>query len=281
MSPEATAGQFFKQENTAETAGVNMIIKPHNATSPAGTEVRPAQESIDGLFRNKVQVIQAERGYRVSEDALILTWFAQPQPGEFILDAGTGCGVIAFGLVLREPSVRVVGLEIQGGLADRAARGAQLNRMEAQVSIVRGDVKEGDLYFRHGSFDTVISNPPYYETGSGRINRHQEKALARHQLMMPLDKLFETSRSILKPEGRIVLIYPANRFDRVELAMKDAGFTPSRMLWIHPHEGAEPYLTCLEAGSNHRGEPLIEEPLMLYDGLKARTSKAEAILAGE
>ena len=69
-------------------------------------------ESLDGLFRNKVRVIQAARGYRVSEDALILTGFVRPGPDERILDAGTGCGVIAFGLAVREPSVSVAGAAI-------------------------------------------------------------------------------------------------------------------------------------------------------------------------
>ena len=54
--------------------------------------IEDSDESVNGLFGNKVQVIQATRGYRVSEDALILAWFSSPREREFILDAGTGCG---------------------------------------------------------------------------------------------------------------------------------------------------------------------------------------------
>ena len=83
-------------------------------------ELKHVGESVDGLLRNKIRVIQALRGHRVSEDALILAWFVNPRPGEFILDAGTGCGVIAFALAVKEPTVEVVGVEIQPALADRA-----------------------------------------------------------------------------------------------------------------------------------------------------------------
>jgi len=244
------------------------------------SESKQTLESIDGLFRNKLKVIQAARGYRVSEDALILTWFVSPRPGEFILDAGTGCGVIAFGLALKEPSVRVVGLEIQEGLADRAARGAGLNRLESRVSIVRGDLRQAGLYFRHGMFDAVVSNPPYYEPGRGRVSVQHEKALARHQLMMPLGELFRTARELLRPEGRLSFIYPADRMDQVGAVFKDAGFEPSRMLWIHPREGVPPTLVCVEARPREQDQTLIEDTLLLYDGAGARTRVAEAILAG-
>ena len=112
-------------------------------------ELKQTGESINGLFRNKVRVIQARRGYRVSEDAIILTWFARPNPGRLILDAGTGCGVIAFGLAVGNPSVRVLGLEIQERLADRAGRGVKLNGLENQVLVVRGDVRNADRFFEN------------------------------------------------------------------------------------------------------------------------------------
>jgi tRNA1Val (adenine37-N6)-methyltransferase len=239
------------------------------------------RESIDGLFKNKLKVIQAVRGYRVSEDALFLTWFVRPRPGELILDAGTGCGVIAFGLAVKESSIKVVGLEIQEGLVDRAARGTRLNRLESRVSIVRGDLRLASRYFRHRIFDAVVSNPPYYEPGRGRVNLEHEKALARHQLMMPLVELCRTAGQLLRSEGRLSLIYPADRVDQVDSAFKDAGFKPSRMLWIHPREGAPPSLVCVEAVPSEHDQTLIEARLLIYDGAGARTREAEAILAGE
>lgn len=238
-------------------------------------------ESLDGLFRNKVRVIQAARGYRVSEDALILTGFVRPEPDERILDAGTGCGVIAFGLAVREPSVSVVGLEIQEGLCDRAGRGVVLNRLEGKVSVVRGDLRQADLFFRPHCFDVVVCNPPYYEPNRGRLNVLEEKALARHQLLMPSLTLFRVSRRLLHPAGRLALIYPAGRIDQIRQAMIETGFELSRMLWIHPCKGVAPGLVCMEARPREGAVDLIEDSLFLYDSQKLRTRAAEAIMAGE
>lgn len=181
-------------------------------------------ETINGLLRNKIRVIQARHGYRVSEDAIILSWFTNPCADEIILDAGTGCGAIAFAISKMRPSTKVIGLELQEALADRAARGVRLNGLEDQALIVRGDLRRADTFFRPRSFDAVVSNPPYYEPGRGRINLHEEKALSRHQMMMPLEDLFRVASLLLKPLGRLSLIYPASGTARIKKAMSKSGF---------------------------------------------------------
>ncbi len=244
-------------------------------------QMKQTDESVDGLFGNKIQVIQALRGYRVSEDAVILTWFACPRPGELVLDAGTGCGAIAFGLTVREPSISVVGLEIQAGPAERAAKGVRLNQLSYSVGIVRGDFRAADNFFRPNVFDLVVSNPPYHELGRGRISRHEEKALSRHQMVMPLEDLFRVSAGLLKRSGRLSLIYPASGTERIRQAMKVTGFEAERMLWIHPHEGAKPSLVCLEVRKNSDPLTATEGSLFLYDERGERTQAARAILSGE
>lgn len=246
-----------------------------------GADPKYSGESINGLFANKVRVIQSLRGYRVSEDALILTWFARVAPGELVLDAGTGCGVIAFGLAMKEPKATIVGLEIQEALADRASRGRKINGLEFNVTIVRGDLRQADIFFRPRWFDAVVSNPPYHEPGRGWVSTHEEKALSRHQLMMPILDLFSVSRQLLTSKGRLSLIYPASELDRVRSAMKETGFKPSRMLWIHPYEAAPPCLVCVEARLAVSGHIPEESSLVLYHRPGRRTRAAEAILAGE
>jgi tRNA1Val (adenine37-N6)-methyltransferase len=238
-------------------------------------------ESVDGLLRNKIRVVQAKKGYRVSEDAVILMWFTRPGPGEWVLDAGCGCGVIAFGLASREPSIRVIGLEIQSEPANRAFRGIELNDLESRVFVVRGDLRNADSFFRNRFFGSIVSNPPYHEYGRGKINLQEEKALSRHQMMMPPEDLFRVSAVLLKPGGALTFIYPVPGLDRVRKAMKETGFKPTRMLWIHSHEEAEPGLVCVEAKHSLQDLESFQTRLVLYSAPGIRTPLAEAILAGE
>jgi len=244
-------------------------------------EFQRSGESVDGILGNKIRVIQALKGYRVSEDAIILTWFARPSPHEWIMDAGTGCGVIAFGMAIREPSIVVVAIEIQKDLADRAARGTRLNELGSRVLIIRGDVTNATNFLRHEIFDMIVCNPPYYEAGRGRINLEHEKALSRHQLMMPVPLLFGVSSRLLRKGGRLCIIYPASAVDGIETAMQETGFRMSRMLWIHPQQGAPAGHVCMELLLSDSVVSVFEERLFLYDQSHRRTPLAQSILAGE
>ncbi|MGC8603467.1 MAG: tRNA1(Val) (adenine(37)-N6)-methyltransferase, partial [Desulfomonilaceae bacterium] len=223
----------------------------------------------------------ASKGYRVSEDAIILTWFAKPNKEDFILDAGAGCGVIAFGLTIKNPAVKVVGLEIQEGLVGRAQRGVELNNLVSEVFMLRGDLRNADLFIRPSVFDMVVSNPPYYESGSGRVSLLSEKALSRHQIMMPLADLFSVSFRLLKYNGKLCLIYPANGSHQLDRVATLSGLKINRRLWIHTHKASVPVLVCVEALKCDYKKELSEERLYLYHSNGIRTPQAEAILAGE
>jgi tRNA1Val (adenine37-N6)-methyltransferase len=238
-------------------------------------------ETLDGLLRNKVRVIQARKGYRVSEDAVILTWFARPTPGSPILDAGSGCGAIAFGLAAAEPSVNVTAIDIQWDLCDRAARGARLNGLDSRVSVLQGDVRNAVCLFRPHVFDLVVSNPPYRVPGSGRLSMDSEKAVARHQLLMPLKALFEASAHVLSPDGALCLIYPAEGLQDILRAARDTGFSLSRLLRVHSRRRCPPGLVCVEALPDASQRSLMEDALFLYDESGIRTPRAAAVLNGE
>jgi HemK-related putative methylase len=79
------------------------------------------------------------------------------EPGETVLDLGTGSGICAIAAARRSPQVVAVDINPE---AVRCARvNALLNRVEARV-----EVREGDLFASVGDerFDVVLFNPPFY-----------------------------------------------------------------------------------------------------------------------
>lgn len=237
-------------------------------------------ETIDGVFRNKVRIIQALKGYRVSEDALLLTWFTHINDDSLALDAGTGNGVIAFGLARKNKTIICFGIEIQSAPVLRAKRGALINNLEDRVFLIRGDLRQADRLFRPHNFDIVVSNPPYHEYGRGRINRLSEKALSRHQIMMPVTKLFTVSSRLLKQDGHLSLIYPASGMDLIRKTATDTGFKISRVLWIYPRVNVNPSLICVEAKLTKAKVELVESAIELYGPDGIRTPRADSILSG-
>jgi tRNA1Val (adenine37-N6)-methyltransferase len=135
-------------------------------------------ETLDVWAPADLRLIQKKNGYRFALDSLLLSDFARLKSKDRVLELGTGCGIISLGLFRKYPGIRLVGLEIQAGFIDLARRNLGLNRAGDRISLVRGDIRSLPRLFRPGSFDAVVTNPPYRPLRSGRINPRSEKALA-------------------------------------------------------------------------------------------------------
>jgi len=75
-------------------------------------------ETIDEFFQGRLKILQKERGYRFSVDALLLADFATLQRGNRLVDLGAGSGIISLILALRFPETSITEVEIQEDLAE-------------------------------------------------------------------------------------------------------------------------------------------------------------------
>ncbi len=78
-----------------------------------------------------------------------------------ILDIGTGSGNIAIALARNLPGSRVTGVDISEAALDLAADNVELNNVQDTVELLAGDIDDDAFVSSLGSFDCVVSNPPY------------------------------------------------------------------------------------------------------------------------
>ncbi len=223
-------------------------------------------ETVDGIQGGRLRVIQRKRGYRFSVDALLLAQFAGSAKGRHILDMGSGSGIIGLLLCRLRPGSRVVGIEIQQGLADMARRTLAMNGMRDKMNIVEGDVRQIKELVPAHAFDTVVSNPPYRKHLSGRINAESEKAVARHEISGSLDDFLKAAAYALKPGGRVYLIYPARRMAELISRMRLNRLEPKRCRIVHSHPESRGEFILAEGVAGGREEMAVEPPLFIYDG---------------
>ncbi|MBW2184480.1 MAG: methyltransferase, partial [Deltaproteobacteria bacterium] len=144
-------------------------------------------ERLDELFDGRLRIIQKKEGYRFSVDAILLAHFSSQLSANSIIDLGTGSGVIPLILARKGTVPTIVGVEVQKEMADMAKRTIALNGFTERVSILHEDLKELRNRFNASSFDLVVSNPPYYPVGDGRINPDEQKAIARHEILAKME----------------------------------------------------------------------------------------------
>ncbi|MDD5559088.1 methyltransferase [Candidatus Methylomirabilis sp.] len=221
-------------------------------------------ESLDNLGISGLKVIQSLTGFRYSMDALLLAQWAAPQSTDRVLDLGCGNGAIAFLLAHRHPHIRIIGLEVQPALADRAWRGTRFNGLQSRIEIMEGDLRQIRGLLPASSFDMVLCNPPYRELSRGRLSPALEIQQAKHELTVTLQEAIAAIRYVLAPKGRAHLIYHASRLTDVLSGLRADRLEPKMLRLVHSYPGAEAELCLIEARRDGRPGLQILAPLFVY-----------------
>jgi tRNA1(Val) A37 N6-methylase TrmN6 len=236
----------------------------------------------DTLFNGHLVCRQYRDGYRFSLDAVLLAHFCQPASRDKVLDLGCGCGVIGLVLCYRHSEVQVTGLELQPALADLSQRNIQANSLQDRFTVINGDLRTIKEHLRAESYELVLSNPPYYKVGDGRISQGDECALARHELAADPDSVIEAAAYAVKNRGTVVCIYPAERLATVTAAMMKKRLVPKRIQPVYSYpEDDRARLVMIEAKKNGGEGLLLLPPLYIYQCPNGPYSpELEAMYAG-
>lgn len=231
-----------------------------------GIEITLRQdEKLDELFNGRLKIIQKKEGYRFSVDALLLAHFSSHLAAHSIIDLGTGSGIIPLILAGKSAAPAIVGVEVQEEMADMARRTISLNELAGRVTILCEDMRNIGDCFPPASFDLVVSNPPYYPVSTGRINPTEQKAIARHEIMLSLEDLVAGARYLVKPTGCAVIIFPAKRLSELLSALTRSAMKPRLLRIIYSQEKGEGKLVIVEACKGGNPELEITQPFFVYD----------------
>jgi len=222
-------------------------------------------ERLDELFDGRLRIIQKKEGYRFSVDAILLAHFSSQLSAKSIIDLGTGSGVIPLILARKGTVPTIVGVEVQEEMADMAKRTIALNGFTERVSILHEDLKELRNCFNASSFDLVVSNPPYYPVGDGRMNPDEQKAIARHEILAKMEDVVSIAHYLVKPSGIVVIIFPAKRLVDLLDSLKEFDFKPELLQIIYSHEHDEGKLVIVKSCKGGNPELEIKEPFFIYE----------------
>ena len=104
--------------------------------------------------------------------------------------------------------------------------------------------------------------PPLSTKESGRINPDPQRAIARHEIRASLDDVLGTARRLLRPKGRLAMIYPAVRLVEIMVRMRGFNLEPKRIRVIYPGLESEAKLVLIEASADGRGGVKLMKPLI-------------------
>ena len=217
-------------------------------------------ETLELLSCCNLSILQKKKGYRYSLDSYLLGAFVDEAPGTEVIDIGSGSGVVSI-LLSAVKGLHVTGIEIQEDLAEMSKRSIERSGLSDKVKITCCDIKD----YSGPKVDTVVTNPPYRPLSTGRINPDRSKAIARHEIALDLDVLLRKTYELLRPLGRLYIVYPAWRVPDLLCAMRARRIEPKQMRCVYtsPTRTAE---ICLICGVREGGKEFtIESPLIVYN----------------
>jgi tRNA1Val (adenine37-N6)-methyltransferase len=219
----------------------------------------------DTFFNGRIQVKQNRAGYRFSIDAVLLAYQAAPRSGDKVIDLGTGCGIISLIMAFRHPDITVCAVEVQEELAQVATANVKDNHLQDRITVLGADMKTIKPDMTAGPVDLVVCNPPYRRPGSGRINPHNQRAVARHELKANLQDVIGSACRMLKPAGRFVAVYTAERTTDIFCQMRTDSIEPKYIRTIHSNARSEAKLILIEGIKGGNPGLKIAPPLFVYD----------------
>ncbi|MBN2468446.1 MAG: tRNA1(Val) (adenine(37)-N6)-methyltransferase [Deltaproteobacteria bacterium] len=222
-------------------------------------------ETLDAMFEGKLRVIQKKSGYRFSLDAVLLARLAPICPRDRVIDLGTGCGIIPLIIAHTSEAAEIIGVEIQEELADMARRNVAINGPTERITIFHEDLQNLSAHFPLGSFDCVVTNPPFRKLDTGRVNPRNQRAIARHEVMISLGRFLRVAFSLLRPSGKIFLIYSAARLVDLLCEMRGCKLEPKTIQFVHAQREDIGKMVLVEGMREGGVEAKIKEPLIIYD----------------
>ena len=112
------------------------------------------------FFRFKQFTVYHDRcAMKVGTDGVLLGAWTNLSQSRRILDIGTGTGLIALMMAQRVPEVPITAIDIDAEAVNQANENFSASPWNNRLEAVLQDVC---TYTEKNSFDTIVSNPPYF-----------------------------------------------------------------------------------------------------------------------
>lgn len=196
---------------------------------------------------------------KVGTDGVLLGAWAPL--GSRILDVGTGSGLIARMLMQRCPEAEVEGIDIDEAAVAQAKENG-VRAFQARLQDWKSDI--GDCY------DLIVSNPPYFQNSLKNPDRGRE--LARHTDSLGYEELIAHSARLLKEEGQLALILPAEAEEEIRNLAARYSLFPTHITRVYSKETKPARRVILAFSHKNSILGLIEDSLVLEDEKGGRSA---------
>jgi tRNA1Val (adenine37-N6)-methyltransferase len=140
---------------------------------------------------------------KVGTDAVLLGAWVSVNPTDWVLDIGTGCGILP--LMLAQKGVaKVHAVDLDVPSAQEAAENFDASQWRDRLLAFHADARK---FTMQCAYDLIISNPPFF-VNSFKCDADRRNQARHTDTSLTFGELIETVRRLLKPDGRFAVVLP-------------------------------------------------------------------------
>jgi len=212
------------------------------------------------MFRFKQFAIRQENAaMKVGTDGALLGAWCDVSKANNILDIGTGTAIIAMMVAQRNSAAAITAIEID----EKALIDANFNVKNCpwtnRIKIIQSSLQEFTPTLK---FDSIISNPPFFENSLKSNSRSKIKA--RHTDSLHYSDILNFASIHLSSIGVLHLILPLENAEKCIETAIEGGFYLKRICKVHPVPHKNPHRFVFELTKT--ATPTITESLIIETG---------------
>ncbi|WP_255713396.1 MULTISPECIES: tRNA1(Val) (adenine(37)-N6)-methyltransferase [unclassified Pedobacter] len=176
----------------------------------------------------KFDVDQTNCAMKINTDGVLIAAMVKHNEPKYVLDIGTGTGVIAMMLAQRFPNAQVHAVEIDKDASETANKNFRNSSFNSRLFCHHTTI---ETFQSPQKFDLIVSNPPFFI--NDLKNEEQRKGLARHASVDFFEMLVQKSAHLLNKNGKVCFILPVKQAKLVEEIARKYHLKVSEQVNLH------------------------------------------------
>lgn len=207
-------------------------------------------EVLNDLYDYGLKIYQDNELFKFSLDSLLLAEFVNVNKNDKnLLDICSGNAPLPL-IIGKKYNIDITGVEIQREIYLLAIKSIVENNL-SNIEMLNCNAKDLKNYFPGNNFDIITCNPPFFKVNeTSLINEERKKAIARHELTITLEEIFDIVKGLLKDKGAFYLVHRPSRLEEIINLATTHNLHVKKMIFIYSNWKKEAIMVLFKMVKN-------------------------------
>lgn len=225
------------------------------------------KSSLNDLYDYGYYIYQNDDYFKFSIDSVLLAEFVSVKKNKkSLLDICSGN--VPIPMILHKKfgnKIDITAVEIQKEIYDLGVDSLKYNKIDS-IKYFNEDIKNYKNFLKSNKYDIITCNPPYYKVYDEKcINDNSIKSIARHEIKLDLESLFQIAKSLIENMGTFYMVHRAERLADIIVLANKYKFGIKQVQPVYNSKDSACCFILIEMVSNGKDYVRINKPIFLKE----------------